>query len=93
MLKNITKIEELEVLEKVNNLIKAADDIYTGSLKVKLSDERLAKLLRYSIRAGEDMKRVRFLVTDIYIQSQVDRCIKNMGYLEKHLIMQIRDNQ
>ena len=93
MLKNITKLEELEVLEKVNTLIKAADDIYTGSLKVKLSDERLAKLLRYSIRAGEDMKRVRLLVTDVYIQSQVDRCIKNMGYLEKHLIKQIVDNQ
>jgi hypothetical protein len=93
MLKNITKLEELEVLEKVNNLIKAADDIYTGSLKVKLSDERLAKLLRYSIRAGEDMKRVRLLVTDMYIQSQVDRCIKNMGYLEKHLIKQITNNQ
>lgn len=93
MIKNITRLEELEVLEKVTNLIKAADDIYTGSLKCKLSDERLAKLLRYSIRAGEDMKRVRVLVTDIYIQSQVDRCIKNMGYLEKHLIKQIADNQ
>ena len=92
MFKNVTKLEEVEILEKVNNLIKAADDIYTGSLKVKLSDERLAKLLRYSIRAGEDMKRVRALVSDPYVQSQVERCVRNMGYLKDHLIKQISNN-
>ena len=93
MFKNVTRLEEVEILEKVDNLIKAADDIYTGSLKVKLSDERLAKLLRYSVRAGEDMKRVKLHVTDMYIQSQIDRCIRNMGYLKDHLIKQIADNQ